>query len=140
MQSCPVFKNTSGAVRKLGGVVHLRAGAYVFPGGNPSAYVLLGSGRGVAQDGRPALAADRTSRWIPSQPGKNPAPADGWDASARRCPRHPVGQPRGCGSGGIPLLKEVMALAPEQTSPFQPAALCSNSCKVFCCFPSLVDQ
>lgn len=44
------------------------------------------------------------------------------------------------GLGDFSFKKETMALTPEQTSPFQPVALCFNSCKVFCCFLSLIDQ
>lgn len=73
MQSCRVLKNTGSALRKW--ELHL-VGAYVVTGDNPSPY-LVGSGRGVAEDGRWALAADRTSRWFPPQPGKNPVLGDG---------------------------------------------------------------
>lgn len=140
MQSRCMLKNTSGTLRKRR--AHLRAGAYVLTSDNPSAYIVH-SGRGVAQDGRRALAADRTSRWLPPQPGKNPAPGDGQEQAGHQRPPLPEAPSRttvGMRAWGVSLLKKMMGLAPEQMSLFQPPALCCNSCKVFCCFLSLIDQ
>lgn len=139
MQSCRVLKNTGVALRKW--ELHL-VGTYAVTGDNPSPY-LVGSGRGVAEDGRWALAADRTSRWFPPQPGRNPVPGDGQERVGCQRPPPPQAHGRhtaGMRAWGISLLKEMMALAPEQMPLFQSPAPCFNSGKVFSCFLPLIDQ
>lgn len=86
-------KNTSDALRRRG--VCFWAVSLCSRVINPSACAPCSS-RGVAQDGRRALAADRASRRLPPQPGKNPAPGDGWEQAG-------WGSMWDMGSRGVPV-------------------------------------